>query len=299
MQDDSIPQKKILRVLKLISLLKGRSRRTPQELATLLETSDKSIYRYLKLLESLGFAVDKDGYNQYFIAVWDEGDSPSLTTEENSTLMGLMQSLKSHPLRQSIMGKLNMKTETAAVAKHLYRASIAKHTSLLSAAIEERKQVVLKKYQSASSGKIGDRLVEPFAFSDNTQYVLAYELESGGNKHFKLERIGNVVLTDIRHKHSKQHLKPVADLFGMAGTDKTEIILKLNLRPALLLQEEYPASEPMLSKVDNDFVLKCEVSGFGGIGRFILSNIGEVQVVQPASLKKYIQKKLEEGLKGL
>lgn len=296
---EEIGAQKILRIMKLIALLKGSSHRTPQQLAILLETTASTVYRYIQLLELLGFAVDKDKQNRYFIAVWDEGDSPALTKEEGEVVTSLMQQMKNNPLRRSILGKLNLRTETAALAGQLHKASLARHTTLLAQAIAAGRQVVLKKYQSARSGKIADRLVEPFAFGQNNAYVLAYEVESNECKHYKLERIGSVLLTDKQHKHSKQHSLPAADIFGMATPEKIRVQLRLNLRAMLLLKEEYPASEPFVSKQGDSYLLACEVSDFGGIGRFILSNIGEVHVMSPPALKSFVKKKLNEGLKQL
>ena len=57
-------QRKILRIFKLISLLKGARRRTPTELASILEISKRTVYRYFILLEELGFVLDVDFENQ-------------------------------------------------------------------------------------------------------------------------------------------------------------------------------------------------------------------------------------------
>ena len=53
-------QRKILRIFKLISLLKGVRRRRPEQLADILEISKRTVYRYFILLEELGFVIDVD-----------------------------------------------------------------------------------------------------------------------------------------------------------------------------------------------------------------------------------------------
>jgi len=54
-----IPQAKILRVFQLIGLLKGGGR-TIEQLAQQLDTTSRTIYRYFKLLQEIGFIIDQD-----------------------------------------------------------------------------------------------------------------------------------------------------------------------------------------------------------------------------------------------
>jgi len=61
-----VAQQKLLRVLRLITLLKSRSK-TIAELAESMETTTRTIYRYLDLLEEVGFLIDKDWNGRYFI----------------------------------------------------------------------------------------------------------------------------------------------------------------------------------------------------------------------------------------
>jgi len=55
-----IEQRKVLRVLHLIKILSEKSNKTKKELAKLLEISERTVYRYIELLEELGYLVDKD-----------------------------------------------------------------------------------------------------------------------------------------------------------------------------------------------------------------------------------------------
>ena len=79
-------QRKILRIFKLISLLKGVKRRTPQELADILEISKRTAYRYFILLEELGFIIDVDFENRYFIPT-EEGEEYQYTFNAEESLL--------------------------------------------------------------------------------------------------------------------------------------------------------------------------------------------------------------------
>lgn len=60
-------QKKILRVLQFISYLEQKPSKTIQHLASMLETSERTAYRYIDLIRDCGFNVIKDIHNRYFI----------------------------------------------------------------------------------------------------------------------------------------------------------------------------------------------------------------------------------------
>lgn len=57
-------QKRILRVIKLIEFLKVKSRPV-KSMARYLEISERSVYRYLKMFEELGYKLNKDTNNKY------------------------------------------------------------------------------------------------------------------------------------------------------------------------------------------------------------------------------------------
>lgn len=57
-------QKRILRVIKLIEFLKVKSRPV-NSMARYLEISERSVYRYLKMFEELGYKLNKDTNNKY------------------------------------------------------------------------------------------------------------------------------------------------------------------------------------------------------------------------------------------
>ncbi len=293
-----IEQQKILRVLKLITLLKQHHRKNVQELSAILDISDKSIYRYIKLLEELGFAIDKDTENRYFIQVWDdEADQWAFSSEETGLMQQVINNtLKKHPLRNTILEKINIKSENHQVGNQLYKAGIGKIISQLSFAIDQNKQVILKKYMSANSETVSDRIVEPFAFTEDKQHIVAFELSSGISKHYKIERIGSVVLTEKKQKN-KNHLLPQTDIFGLNDGEPELVKITMTLRAMLLLKEEFPKAEPFITKQDSNYILTCEVKGFRGIGRFLAGVLNELVSIENDSLKLYMKNLLESGKK--
>ena len=68
-------QNKILRVLQLISLLKKEPAKSIRFLSGILESTDRTVYRYLDLIKELGFELQRDQYNRFLIIKEDEIES--------------------------------------------------------------------------------------------------------------------------------------------------------------------------------------------------------------------------------
>jgi proteasome accessory factor C len=66
-KDQNIPAAKLLRVLEMIDLLR-RQRKTVKQLAERFDISERTVYRYVNLLEAAGFPIDKDFNDKFFIA---------------------------------------------------------------------------------------------------------------------------------------------------------------------------------------------------------------------------------------
>src|SRR6187431_3100025 len=212
-----IPQAKILRVFQLIGLLKSGGR-TVQQLAEQLDANQRTIYRYFKLLEEIGFIIDQDFHGRYFVHR-EEGESAEdqFSLEEVTMLRQLIQSgAAGHPLQNALLRKLAFHSEARDLPEQFLKLRVARMFRLLNDAIAEKKQVVLKSYHSANSQEITDRLVEPFQFGEGFQSVLALDTKDKQCKYFKLERIGEVVILDKGYKYEKLHEKSSTDIFGIS-----------------------------------------------------------------------------------
>jgi DNA-binding IclR family transcriptional regulator len=59
-------QHRIMRVIKLIEFLKDKPRHI-HTMSRYLQIGERSVYRYLKMYEQLGYQVEKDINKKYFI----------------------------------------------------------------------------------------------------------------------------------------------------------------------------------------------------------------------------------------
>jgi predicted DNA-binding transcriptional regulator YafY len=265
-------QHKILRVLQLISLLKQEPSKSIHQLGAIIDTTDRTVYRYFDLLRELGFELQRDLFNRYSIPAGSGEGGVKFTNEEAELIRKMVLNFaKNHPLKDSILKKIYLASETTIVSSHLLKAHLGRIVEMLSEAIETKKQVVLKNYHSLNSQKISDRYIEPFAFTDNYRALMAYEPKSGQNKYFNIERITNVELLDGTWVNQDKHalIKPDAFGFGPTG-EEISIHFEMSLRAYLLLKEEYPLCSPYLKKIPNSdrYELKMKVNSRVPIDRF-------------------------------
>ncbi len=292
-----IAQAKILRVFQLIGLLKGGGR-TVGQLGSHLKTTDRTIYRYFKLLEQLGFIIDQDFNGRYFIHR-DEIETPEdrFTLEEVNSLRQLIQSNDDKSLLQdSILKKLAFHSEVRDLPTQFLKMRQAKLFRILNEAMEERKQVVLKNYHSANSQEITDRQVEPFQFGEGFQSVLALDTKDKQCKFFKLERIGEVIISARKFKYEKLHERSVTDSFGVSGKKETWVTLRLSLRAYVLLREEFPLAARYVTKERDEsksYVFHGPVLSFKGVGRFVMGLADEIAIINPPEFKNYIKEKMK------
>jgi proteasome accessory factor C len=290
-----IPQAKLMRVLDLIAVLKGRGK-TITELAERFDMSGRSIYRYIKLLESVGFVVDKDFHNRYFIFTSeDEPGSTNFTIEETNILKELIRKgAFNSPVRNSLLKKLSLNSDIDEMPKVVLKLRVGQLIEKISEAVKNKKQVVLKDYHSANSNEIKDRLVEPFQFGTDYQTVVALDTVDKTCKQFKLERIGEVLEMKKKFQFENLHKKTVSDIFGLSGDANTWVTLKLSLRAYLLLREEYPLSVQYTEKEENNYSFHGPVANFEGIGRFVFGLLDEVEVKAPKSFQEFIKEKIQK-----
>jgi proteasome accessory factor C len=294
-------QQKILRVLKLISLLKCNHGRTIRNLAEQLEVTERTIYRYLDLLAAVGIDVETTFTgNRKFIPDFEGTDlDVSFTVEESVLLRDLVLSgTNNEVLRSTILQKLYINSELGPISDDLINGRITLLKTKLARAIQQEKQVVLRSYHSLHSGEIKDYKVEPFQFTENYASVIAYDAGAKMVKQFRLSRMSEIIMLDKDQEYLEKHQMKTTDVFNFTGDKSYQVKLKLSFQAYLLLREEYPKTIPFLSKVDNEgYYFIGKVNHLYGIGRFVLGMLDEIVVVEPKELKEYVKTKLNDYLK--
>lgn len=288
-----IPQAKLLRLFQIIAVLKA-GHWTIRQLAERFDTSERTIYRYINLLEEVDFLIEKDFDNRYFIITSEDDPSQSqFSLEEMRLMKKLIQSgADNNPLKNLLLKKLSLNSELDSMPRLFLKARLGKFVDQLAEAIRSKQQVVLKNYHSAHSNEIRDRLVEPIHFGDNYQSIMALDTSDKICKQFKLDRIGEIIVFNKPFTFESFHKKNQTDIFGFTGDASTWVILELSLRAYLLLREEYPLSMPFLTKEEDHYLFHGPVANFEGVGRFTLGLIDEIKIKSPEGFISFLKNKI-------
>ena len=292
-------QPKIERLLRLMKMMTGNVCYTITDLSERLDMSVRTVYRYIDTFRDAGFIIKKqdevvrlDKSSPYFK---DISQLVHFTEEEAYILKSAIESIdESNLLKQNLKKKLYTVYDYKILADTVVHGKDARNVNRLIEAIEAKQQVALYNYSSAHSKTIRDRLVEPFAFTTNYIQMWAYDVEEKSNKLFNIRRIESVRLLPQRWQYAVEHKSGNMDVFRISSFEQLPVKLKLNLRAANLLTEEYPLSEKYITKTNNnEWIFETKVCSLEGVGRFIMGLLLDIEIVESDELKIFIQKKLQ------
>ena len=321
-------QPKIARILRLIVLLSDNRVYTLAELAKKLDTSQRTIYRYLDTFREANFVIEKvDDYKYRLVSIGkgikDLNNIVYFTPEEAFVVNRLIDSLDpTNSLKAGLLKKLAAIYDKTSVSDFTGTPTSAQKVETLADAIREKTVIKLIGYTSSYSGKTADHLVEPYEFTSNYASVWAYDLEDGINKRFKIQRIGGVEKTQDAWTMAHAHHATPMDAFRIHGEEEYHVVLRMNNVAKNLMLEEFPLTEPDIYPQDgtlNDDILVSEqvlylpghdmededeqywiydgmVRGIDGIGRFVLGLEGNIEVMEGDELIAYLKDRAREIL---
>ncbi len=286
------------RQLRLLVLLTQDRDTDIDSLSRELQMSRWSIYRYIETFRELGFVVEKRG-NRYRV-------SPSspffrriterihFTEDEALTINQVLNAVYDRsPQVRHLRQKLSSLYDFDVLARHGVDEHIARNLASLYDAVKLERVAVLRGYVSPSSGKVSDRMVEPYMFLSENSEVRCYELATGMNKTFKISRAERVDLLDMLWSHKEAHQPFYTDMFGFSGEQLFPVRLVLGALSARLLLEEVPSVASQLALLDDGrYRLHARVCSYKGVGRFVLGLCDDVEVESPRDFKDYLRARI-------
>lgn len=293
---------RIVRLLKLMELLTSNVDYTIQELMERLETSRRSIFRYLDSFKSAGFTLKKKGNNIHKLLTHschkiELSQLIHLSEEEAYLLHNLLGALTSDcQVAINLEKKLTALFDATSVTEIIGNKVIGENIMRLRQAIDEKKQVTLVRYESGNTMSITDRLVEPIRFSTNYADVYAYEVSTGITKVFKISRISQVEVSLTDWQYEEKHEKIETDCFRMTGKEDIPVTLKMTLKAKNLLIEEYPLSQRDIYLENGSWILKTTVKDLSGVGRFYLGLSDQIEIIQSPELVSYVRNHIRKNL---
>lgn|SRR5574344_4613 len=274
-------------------------------LAEKYHVNTRTIQRDINLLKGLGLNIIKLG-TYYHI----EGYSTSHRQDVDLAQFSHECITAAYQIINQLDIKLSQKEELVAQLdtigdyfihlQQLVDYHIVKLAEQLELCIKQGLQVRLLGYCSAHSNSCRDREVEPFQLTDDHHYVWCFDLEDLQCKIFKLDRIAGLAVTNCKFQHASMHQVLDIDPFHITIKEPHSVKLRLTMRAANLLKEEYPTANVVPQ--EDYYLLHTIVGDFSGIGRFILGLPHDVEILEsPAAeaLRAYLKTEAEQLLQKL
>lgn len=265
---------------------------TYAQIAAKAGVSERTAYRYVGLLKESGFDIVKNKGTLTLEQVPElfarMADNVGVTSKE-WRLMAEALDMVDDPLKEGLIKKVEARMSKHPHHHPVIRQRESRNIHELFRAMEGKKQVMLCRYNSSNSKTVADRLVEPIAFRNHDRSVDCFEISSRQVKNFKIARIEQVTVCPESWQYEHLHKAPDYDIFGMSSDTLIPVRLRLSMRAANLLKEEFPGSEKMLRPDGKEhFLLETEVRDTKGIGRFMLGLHNEMEIVDTPELENFL-----------
>lgn len=289
---------KFARQLRLMALLTQNHTMTIDEIGEKLNMNRRSVYRYIDTFKNLGFVVKKVG-TKYSL----DSSSPffreitngiHFTEDEALTINQVLNSVYDNSSQvRHLREKLSVLYDPEVLAKHGVDYKVAQNISTLYKAIREERVVVLKGYNSVSSGKVSNRYVEPYMFLNQNNEVRCYEISTNTNKTFKIARIEGVEIVDLLWSHKSEHLPFYSDMFGFTGDKLIPVSLALGKLATCVMLEEYPDAQYQMTPMnDGRQRLNTHVCSYVGLSRFVLGLYDDIEIIDSPDFSDYMDKRI-------
>lgn len=289
---------KFARQLRLMALLTQNHTMTIDEIGEKLNMNRRSVYRYIDAFKNLGFVVKKVG-TKYSL----DSSSPffreitngiHFTEDEALTINQVLNSVYDNSSQvRHLREKLSVLYDPEVLAKHGVDYKVAQNISTLYKAIREERVVVLKGYNSVSSGKVSNRYVEPYMFLNQNNEVRCYEISTNTNKTFKIARIEGVEIVDLLWSHKSEHLPFYSDMFGFTGDKLIPVSLALGKLATCVMLEEYPDAQYQMTPMnDGRQRLNTHVCSYVGLSRFVLGLYDDIEIIDSPDFSDYMDKRI-------
>lgn len=297
-------QPKIERMLRVMQYLSSNTNYTLDEIGHHLGLSRRSLFRYIDTFKSAGFSVTRVSEGVYQMTTYNKeySDISQLvyfSEDEAIILAHLIENLSgTNALKEGLQRKLAAVCDATSIGEYYDHKGKSEIVDTLATAIREKRQVAMKNYASAHSGKAKNYVLEPYKFTKDLVDIIAYDTEAGMSKVYKVTRIGEVSLLGP-WQHEDLHAEKPIDSFRMSGSGHPieHVKLKMTLRAKNLLTEEFPATEEAIYQVKRTWYWEGDINAFEGIGRFVMGLIGDVSVEEGDLFKEWLLERCALGLR--
>ncbi len=286
--------------LQLLRVMVKNGPQTVESLAEMMGAQVRMIYRYIEQFREVDINIVKKG-TTYSIDptspfIRDLTHNFSFTEDEALTILRVLNTVvdNSSPVRH-LREKLSCLHDMQVLKGYGVDERVAENLSVLFKAIQNEQMVCLRNYDSPHSGRVSNRIVEPFMFLSGNSEVRCYELATGENKTFKVSRAEKVELIDLRWSNREKHRVYHTDIFHFSGEKVYPITLRLGQLAYRVLIEEHPYAEKYVTPEDNGtYLLETDVCDFKGASRFVMGLYEDIQVLGNSEFINYLNEKVSK-----
>lgn len=289
------------RILRFILFLSGNYPKTKEECIYFLGIKSSAFYTYCNLLKDSGFKLYQNEGKYQIEETMNEShiisDLLHFSEEEAYLLSCCIDSLEeksvsANRLKQKLLSFLNQDKVVEAYIKNAKTVIV----QALRKSQQEKRQLLLINYSSGNSQTVKNRMVEPFEFKDDFNFVWAFDTGLKLNRQFKICRIGDISESPFPWENEQLHRSLPVDIFRNTGELNKIVEFKLNLRAKNLLTEEYPLSGKYLIPISQkQFLFKANVAKYEGPGRFVLGVAEDIELIGDEGFRKFLELKIKKS----
>lgn len=287
------------RCLRLITMLSRYRGYTTTQLADYFGVSIRTIQRDLLKIQHVGFMLIREG-DRVKIDLelskehsgFDVHNLTQFTSEEAWLLTEAIQNMEGdEAIKERVIKKLSAANNLDELLKSADVLSGYNDVKALAYAIRKGFRIKVAEYTYATANNgLREIILEPFQFAANYSRVWAYYPNKRMNFLLRLSGIAGVKVLYEPYKWKARHRAGEMDVFKGYGFTPQRLLMGLNKRAYGFLLEEHPQAVPSIRKTRNSmYLLDVQIYSYQGVGRFCMSLPGDVQVMEPSGLIRYIE----------
>ena len=296
---------KLRLLLVMRALIERPGHYTKKTLAQKFGVHADTIGNYFTDFANAGFELVKDGKHRYRFAEDSTyealRDLLHFTDDDQEYLIEALRRYDRHsPRSERIQRKVSGLYDFTQLGYENLRKPHLTKINLLLQAKDHRQRVTLGDYRSSNSSEIRDRLVEPFHVSAEEDVLHALDVEKEAIRHYRISRIGHILLTEEPWAFAGKHNIMPTDPFRMVDANPVWVHLRLSVGAYNELLERFPLTRQYVRPAAEPDMFDFEARvnrQFYGLANFILGNYHlKVEVVSPDALKEHLRG-MVEGMK--
>lgn len=309
---------KFIRLMKIVNAIQAKPGITASELAEKCETTDRTIYRDLRMLDHVA-PVTNDGYGKGYRFIGNFAMYPLNFTEDEELVMSLLPSLVDKSQLPHGFDSAHDKIMAAHVKEMQQRRSTMEHIAdliqmgspaykkdspnyllpIMEAIIAERTLSVV--YHTQSRNEETERKIDPYCLVPREQrfYLVAYCHRSKEVRMFRMSRFRSVAMTDERFSKHDFNIHHYMKHTWSVYRGDTFITFKIKFQPdvARYIKEEEMFVRPHMTDLpDGSLLFEVTVSHDWDFLNWVRQYGPSAEILEPKEYRDLFKEQLKKWM---